>query len=136
MDLGAYANIEALDELVKKNGIVCPRLRGYRLMKDEEKVDIKEVTKDIEKQCLHTLCTSIPIWSTKPDWCEYSSYTDYVCKYYGADYYEIYEPLYLCKHNYDQIKNELLSFVVKNVSYDNISGTSSYYSDTEYMIGI
>lgn len=88
MDLGAYANIEALDELVKKNGIYCPRLRGYRLMKDEEKVDINEVTKGIDKQCLHNFCTSMPIWSTNPKWYESSDYTDYVCKYYGGDIFD------------------------------------------------
>lgn len=33
MDLGAYAQIEELEELAKLNGIQVPRLRGYRLMK-------------------------------------------------------------------------------------------------------
>ena len=32
MDLGAYVQIENLDELAQKNGIDIPRLRGYRLM--------------------------------------------------------------------------------------------------------
>lgn len=88
MDLGAYANIDNLDELAEKNGIVCPRLRGYRLMAEEEKVALKEVTEGIEKECLHKLCTSYPFWSTNPISFTYDSYTDYVCKYYGADYHD------------------------------------------------
>lgn len=48
MDLGAYVQIEDLDKIAKENGIVVPRLRGYRLMKTEEPVDLHEVTERIE----------------------------------------------------------------------------------------
>lgn len=43
MDLGAYSNIELLKELVDKNNIEVPRLRGYRLMKYENPIDYKEM---------------------------------------------------------------------------------------------
>lgn len=46
MDLGAYALIGTLDEIAKKNNISVPRLRGYRLMKDEEPLDIQEIIND------------------------------------------------------------------------------------------
>ena len=36
MDLGAYENIEELSAIAKENGIEIPRLRGYRLMKNEK----------------------------------------------------------------------------------------------------
>ena len=36
MDLGAYIQIDELDKVAKVNGISIPRLRGYRLMKDEK----------------------------------------------------------------------------------------------------
>ena len=36
MDLYAYCQIDALDSVAKKHGIDIPRLRGYRLMEDEE----------------------------------------------------------------------------------------------------
>ncbi len=32
MDLGAFVQIEDLDEVARINGIEIPRLRGYRLM--------------------------------------------------------------------------------------------------------
>lgn len=38
MDLYAYSQIADLSEIAKKNGIECPRLRGYRLMKAEEPI--------------------------------------------------------------------------------------------------
>ena len=43
MDLGAYANIEDLQQLAEKNGIDMPRCRGYRLMKNEKPISNKEI---------------------------------------------------------------------------------------------
>ena len=83
MDLGAYAQIESIEEIAKKNGIEVPRLRGYRLMKDEKPVDnLKEFMGDIDVQCAKYLCESIPFWNPNSDMCEWSSYTDYIKKYY------------------------------------------------------
>lgn len=84
MDLWAYANIENLDELAKKNGIVCPRLRGYRLMKDEECIDIKEFVaqNNTEYDCVRDLCRSVPFWSLNRDAYEFSKRTDKKVKYY------------------------------------------------------
>lgn len=79
MDLGAYAKIEDIDNIAKANGIEVPRLRGYRLMKDEEPVNISEFVnkKDIAISCVEDLCTSRPFWSTNSTWSESSSWTDY-----------------------------------------------------------
>lgn len=52
MDLGAYANIGSLSEIAENNGIRVPRLRGYRLMRDEQEIDIRVVVEDAEKRCL------------------------------------------------------------------------------------
>lgn len=81
MDLGAYAQIDALEEIAKVNNIDIPRIRGYRLMKDEEPVskeDIKQMIKDSEVSVAKLLCAAIPFWSTKPKCWEFSSYTDYI----------------------------------------------------------
>ena len=82
MDLGAYANIDLLDDLAKLNNIEVPRLRGYRLMKDEEPADLKEITSNIDVECVRELCRSKPFW--KPNSCcrEYSSWTELLCDYY------------------------------------------------------
>ena len=40
MDLGAYSQIDDLNEIAKENNIEVPRLRGYRLMKNEEYITI------------------------------------------------------------------------------------------------
>ena len=85
MDLGAYANIgeEDIEQIVKANGIEVPRLRGYRLMKDEEKVDLNTLwTKEDDANCVSTLCTSLPFWSVKSYASEYSEWTDYLKKLY------------------------------------------------------
>lgn len=58
MDLGAYVQIEDLGKIAKENGIVVPRLRGYRLMKTEEPVDLNEVTKCIEVEECESLIGS------------------------------------------------------------------------------
>jgi len=43
MDLGAYVNIDSLSDLAKKNGVVIPRLRGYRLMENENPLTDEEI---------------------------------------------------------------------------------------------
>lgn len=78
MDLAAYANIDNLDELAQLNNIIVPRLRGYRLMSQEEPIDIKnEINKEeIAISCVEELCTSIPFWNGNPSFYELSYETD------------------------------------------------------------
>lgn len=80
MDLGAYIQIDDIDEIAKKNNIEVPRLRGYRLMRDEKPINIKKEidTKKIAVDCVKNLCESLPFW--KPNNCAYelSDYTDYL----------------------------------------------------------
>lgn len=45
MDLGAFCQIEDLEEIMVKNGIVVPRLRGIRLMSDEEPISQENINK-------------------------------------------------------------------------------------------
>ena len=51
MDLYAYSQIEneEIKRIVKANGIEVPRLRGYRLMKDEEPVTKDSIKGNLEK---------------------------------------------------------------------------------------
>ena len=55
MDLGAYANIDILEKVAEANHISVPRLRGYRLMKFEDKVDLAEYLEGIETSCCENL---------------------------------------------------------------------------------
>ena len=84
MDLGAYAQIEDLDVIAKANNIDCPRLRGYRLMSEEESIDLKEAIdkNEIARDCVKELCESKPFWSTHPGCWEWSDQTDYIKTYY------------------------------------------------------
>lgn len=50
MDIGAYMQINVLDEIAKANGIEVPRLRGYRLMEFEEPLTEKDIQDAINSQ--------------------------------------------------------------------------------------
>lgn len=52
MDLGAYSNIGNLSAIASVNGIHVPRLRGYRLMANEEPVTKEELEKEAAWQQL------------------------------------------------------------------------------------
>ena len=84
MDLGAYAHIGELGKIAKENGIEVPRLRGYRLMKDEEpiaKKEIEEMKQSVAIECVEDLCRSRPFWNQNSYCSTYSSWTDYLCDY-------------------------------------------------------
>lgn len=85
MDLGAYAQIEDLDELAKKNDIVVSRCRGYRLMRDEEPVNLndEELHHRIELNAIMDLCQSE--WG-RSEWTTYNDYTEWRCKYFIENY--------------------------------------------------
>ena len=85
MDLVAYAQIENLQQIAKENGIDVPRLRGYRLMKDEEPIsneDINKWMKDCAIDVAEDLCEARPFWSNRPWSYEISCETDYIKDYY------------------------------------------------------
>lgn len=85
MDLAAYAQIDDLGKIAKDNNIEVPRLRGYRLMKDEEFVsseEIKKLMNDCEVEVCKDLCHAYPFWNANSNCSRYNSWTDYVCSYY------------------------------------------------------
>ena len=87
MDLYAYAQIDELDELAKKNGISVPRLRGYRLMKDEKPItaeDWKEIRHGIEIDVMERLCQSE--WGRDKGGYWITDYTRAKCAYHIKNY--------------------------------------------------
>lgn len=85
MDIGAYVQMADFEQIVKDNGIYIPRLRGYRLMKDEKPISREEMIElrtAIAINCVKDLCTSKPFWSANPYCYESSSETDRICNYY------------------------------------------------------
>lgn len=84
MDLGAYSQIADLEVIAKENNIVVPRLRGYRLMKDEEPVSAERINQIMEYMDIEVcadLCRSFPFWKNSNSH-EYSYRTDCLCDYY------------------------------------------------------
>lgn len=85
MDLFAYANIDNLEELAKKNNIVVPRLRGYRLMKDEKPItreDMRKEYKNIEVDACDSLVCASPTWRCDPHGFMYNNWTFYLRRFY------------------------------------------------------
>lgn len=85
MDLGAYAQIDELEQVMKDNNIDIPRLRGLRLMKDEKPVSKEELLDMAKSNGLYRcscLCQSIPPFNWNSTWSEWSDRTDAICEYY------------------------------------------------------
>lgn len=83
MDLGAYIQIDELEKIAKENGIEVPRLRGYRLMKNEEVFDIRKIDKKkIALDCVKELCCGEPFWNPNSDLVVFNDWTDYLCDYF------------------------------------------------------
>lgn len=80
MDLGAYAQIEELKEVAKLNGIEVPRLRGYRLMKDEEPDTWDYGNTEVE--CVEALCDAEPFWDPNSCCRRFDSWTDHLKDFY------------------------------------------------------
>ena len=85
MDLWAYMRIESLDSLAKANGIVVPRLRGYRLMSEENPISPKgysQLFHDCAMDAIEMLCTSDPFWDPNSDCSIFNYRSDHARKYY------------------------------------------------------
>ena len=85
MDLGAYMNIDELGKITKDNGIEIPRIRGYRLMENEQplsKEEIKEIQDKSVINVAESLCEAVPFWKSNPEYHEYSSWTSILKDYY------------------------------------------------------
>lgn len=108
MDLGAFVHISDLDALAKANNIEVPRLRGYRLMKDEEPIDYRTTIKHVELQACEYLISKS--WEPKCNCCVYSSATEAECELLIANYdrhWDCYAPDYDGPEVY--VRRELLN---------------------------
>lgn len=91
MDLFAYSQIDNLEDKIEAQGIVVPRLRGYRLMKNEKaisKEDIKQRQKDDEVDICKSLIESD--WLIT-NWSEWSERTRRNCRKYLYNEFEVRE---------------------------------------------
>lgn len=87
MDIGAYAQIESLSGILAATGIDIPRLRGLRLMAEEEKVTEKEIKKmieDEETEVVERLARACPPWDANSSCTTYDWKTDMMLRKYVA----------------------------------------------------
>lgn len=121
MDLGAYAQIDELEQIAKKNGIEVPRLRGYRLMSEEQPVDIKPLLNEIAGECCRDLTKCN--WGADA-WYTFDTWTDYLTDYYtrktnGGGY----EPRWDRIHG---VKRKKLKFEIKKQKRATIKQYETY----------
>ena len=83
MDLGAYANIENLNHIMAENGISIPRLRGLRLMANEQPLTKEEIENEAMFNAIDD-CETLCAQRFRPNcFChEYSSVTKGFMKKY------------------------------------------------------
>ena len=87
MDLYAYANIGNVEKIAELNGISVPRLRGYRLMRDEEIINIDDLISDGNKAYIAR--TLIEAGWNPHSWCyTLDSKTNAYKRYYLNYHYE------------------------------------------------
>ena len=83
MDLGAYAKIKDLKQIMIDNGIVIPRLRGLRLMSEEKPLSEVKIKDQIDfiglLECKH-LCQSY--FHLNSNWFDLSTRTERITKKY------------------------------------------------------
>ena len=83
MDLGAFANIENLEELLEKNNIDIPRLRGLRLMSEEKPITEEELQQSINfnwlSECVDLCCCD---FNLNAEWVEWSDRTTRISEKY------------------------------------------------------
>lgn len=85
MDLFAYTQINSLHDILDSTGVDVPRLRGLRLMLEEEPIsddDIAEAIHDEQMYVAERVIRSIPKWSTNSDTTRYGWETDRACRKY------------------------------------------------------
>lgn len=85
MDLFAYTQIDSLHDILSSTGIDIPRLRGLRLMLEEEPIsddDIAEAIHDEQMYVAERAIQSIPKWSPNSNVTRYNRETDRACRKY------------------------------------------------------
>lgn len=105
MDLGAYVQIGTLSGIAEANGIKeVARLRGYRLMRDEEPVNIEEICKDREVEICEELCAMR--WDPESRLLCYGGRTDPYFNKFIVNYDKKYEKGTVMSINWDVMTDE------------------------------
>ena len=85
MDLYAYTQIDSLHDILSSTGVDVPRLRGLRLMLEEEPIsdeDIAEAIHDEQMYVAERIIQSVPKWSPNSNVTRYNWETDRACRKY------------------------------------------------------
>ena len=85
MDLFAYTQIDSLHDILDSTGVDVPRLRGLRLMLEEEPISDDDIAEEIHEEQMYVaerVICSIPKWSPNSDTTRYNREIDRECRKY------------------------------------------------------
>lgn len=85
MDLFAYTQINSLYDILGSTGVDVPRLRGLRLMLEEEPISDDDIAEEIREEQMYVAeraIQSIPKWSPNSNVTRYNLETDRACRKY------------------------------------------------------
>lgn len=85
MDLFAYTQINSLYDILGSTGVDVPRLRGLRLMLEEEPISDDDIAEKIREEQMYVAeraIQSIPKWSPNSNVTRYNLETDRACRKY------------------------------------------------------
>lgn len=131
MDLYAFAQMGRFTELMERNQIDIPRLRGVRWMGEEEIISNEEIQDDIASNSawvLEQAVTSTPRFALHPLWHEYSGYTDRLKRYYLVE--DVREERFV--YSATGKEETILNRVVVGARWDRIHGKSR--KNLKYML--
>lgn len=85
MNLYAYTQIDSLYDILSSTGVDVPRLRGLRLMLEEEPISDDDIAEEIREEQMYVAeraIQSIPKWSPNSNVTRYNLETDRACRKY------------------------------------------------------
>ena len=120
MDLGAYAQISNLEQILKDNNINIPRLRGLRLMKDEDLITPEDFAAEYKEADFWAINEAVRgDWFWNSYWHTQSRETDRQLEYY-VDFarredgsFDHFEPLKLHWERLHGDKRKLVKYKIK-----------------------
>lgn len=137
MDLGAYANIDNLSYLMKKNGINIPRLRGLRLMTNEKPLTKEEIESQAQFSAMYD-CETLCATRFRPNcpFHEYSSKTKALMNKYLISGEEGYSHIDVDWKNVHGKKRKMFKFAIKKAKklvYEQLAKYNSYCGQEDIL---
>lgn len=137
MDLGAYVNIENLNHIMAENGISIPRLRGLRLMANEQPLTKEEIESQAQFSAMYD-CETLCAQRFRPNcFChEFSSVTKAFMKKYLISSEKGYSYIDVNWKNVHGKKRKMFKYAIKKAKklvYEQYAKYNSYCGQKDVL---